>query len=291
LIAGGFLCPPRYYCPPSGVSLEGVHTVAGDFNKAEVEVLMDKPRITGSAVAHYTRICPGAPAVAFCTSIKHAEHVAATFREAGYRSETIDGEMDEHTRIEKVRGLGNGRIHVLTSVDLISEGFDLPIISAAILLRPTQSLALHIQQCGRPMRISPNKKNCWIIDHVGNVLRHGLIEVDREWTLEPTAERRKKKKVSSVAIRQCSKCYAVFAPLPICPQCGHVMEIQSRMVDEVEGQLVELNPTEIAARKEKLDEREKQQREHLKNIARARGYKPQWVEHILSARRAKQATA
>ena len=291
LIKLGFLCQPVYYCPPSGVNLSDVHTVAGDYNKAEMIEAMDKPRITGSAVEHYSRLCPNKPAIAFCTSLKHAEHVAVSFREAGFHSEVIEGEMSEQERIAKVRGLGDGRIKVLTSVDLISEGFDLPIVAAAILLRPTQSLSLFIQQAGRAVRPAPGKDKAIILDHVGNVLRHGFLETDREWSLEPGFAKKKKKASAPIPLKQCPKCFAVFPPAPICPLCGFVIPVNGRQVQQVDGTLIELTAQEIETAQQKQDAKETKEREHLEKIARVRGYKPGWVSYILKARREKKNPA
>ncbi|MFN4244505.1 MAG: DEAD/DEAH box helicase, partial [Tepidisphaerales bacterium] len=91
--------------------------------------------------------------------------------------------MDRGVRKQLVRDFGRGIIQVLTSVDVISEGFDVPGIVGAILLRPTQSLGLYLQQVGRALRTAPGKEAAIILDHVGNSQRHGLPDDPREWSL------------------------------------------------------------------------------------------------------------
>lgn len=289
LIDQGFLSKPVYFCPPTGIDLSHVHMLGGDYRNDEIEAIMDKPKITGSAVEHYTKMSPGKPALAFCTSIKHAIHVKEQFCQAGYRAEIIEGKMDDKERARIVRDLGNGKIQVLVSVDLISEGFDCPVVHTIILLRPTQSLSLHLQQLGRGLRIYPGKTKALILDHVGNCLRHGLAETPREWSLEgKSAGGRKKPNASTVAIRQCEKCFCVHVPAPKCPQCGNVYIADGRTVDEVAGDLVELTAAEIEGARQRREAKDNDERQKLERIAKERGYKPTWVDHILDARRAKR---
>lgn len=76
-----------------------------------------------------------------------------------------------------------GRVKVLSNVDLVSEGFDVPDCDSCILLRPTMSLTLHIQQSMRCMRSLPGK-TAIILDMVENFKRHGLPDTPRAWSLE-----------------------------------------------------------------------------------------------------------
>ena len=261
LIAGGYLSAPVYYAPPSTVDATRLHSVGGDFNRGEAAAEFDKPKITGDAVQHYTRIAPGAPAVAFCITIEHAKHVASEFRAAGYRADTIDGTLSDWERRDRVASLADGRLHVLTSCEIINEGFDLPVATVAILLRPTQSLGLHLQQIGRVLRPvyapgatldtaedrlaalkSGPKPQAIILDHVGNLHRHGLAEQPRDWSLDGYCEKRQKKldeDVMTIRNRQCPKCYAMHAPAPSCPQCGEIYE-SKREIETVAGELVPL---------------------------------------------------
>ena len=177
LIDLGFLCKPTYYAPPTDLDLSGVRKTAGDFNRAQSSERVDRPHITGSAVEHYLKICPGSPAVAFCITVKHAENVRDQFIAAGVTAASIDGKLNDTDRADRVAALTEGRIKILVSVDVISEGFDLPSVATAILLRPTESLSVHLQQLGRILRPSLGKKAI-VLDHVGNCLRHGLAVLE-----------------------------------------------------------------------------------------------------------------
>lgn len=283
LVDAGHLSRPVVYAPPTRPDLSGIRTVAGDFDKGALAAAMDKPTITGDAVAHYARLCQSAPAIAFCTSLAHAEHVAAAFRAAGFQAASIDGTLDDRTRRQRIEDLGAGRLNVLTSCELIGEGVDVPIVAAALLLRPTKSLALFLQQVGRALRPFPGKDRALILDHVGNVHRHGLPDDEREWSL--TSEKHHRRKTPRPALRECPACGCAHQPAPWCPSCGHRYPVQSRQVEEVAGELTEVDRTaaRLLARREQgqaktLDE--------LRALASRRGYRPGWAERVHRARQA-----
>lgn len=295
LIDRGFLCRPVYYAPPTELDMTGVRKLGGDFNRGKTEERVDRPKITGSAVEHYQKICPGVPAVAFCVTVKHAEHVRDQFNSAGIPSASIDGTLDDRLREDRVAALAEGRIKVLTSVDVISEGFDLPVCGAAILLRPTESLGLHLQQCGRVLRPAPGKERAVILDHVGNCMRHGLAEEPREWSLEGKACRGKSASTFQEVLTTCPRCNAVHVSSPACPQCGHVYPVRERNVAEVDGTLAQLTAAAIMAERDRIQKRQAvgmaKTRAELEAIAKARGYSSKWVPMMLALRARKNFAA
>jgi DNA repair protein RadD len=126
LTAQGFLSHALVYAP-SAPDLGGVGTRMGDYVSKQLEEAMDKSVITGSAVKHYGKHAPGKRAIAFCVSVKHAKDVAQDFRESGYAASHIDGGMDDTERDGVLAKFETGEIQVLTSCDLVSEGFDFPL--------------------------------------------------------------------------------------------------------------------------------------------------------------------
>ena len=285
LIDNGFLAQPVYYAPREAVDLSQVHTIAGDFDRSETEEIVDTPRITGDAVTHYVRFCNRQRAIAFCISVAHAQHVADTFNSCGIPSASIDGTLDPEVRKQRVEDLTAGKILVLTSCELISEGFDLPAVNAAILLRPTQSLSMHLQQVGRALRPYPGKANAIILDHVGNCLRHGLAEQERDWDLSGREKRLKKS--SLVETKQCSKCFAIFAGT-VCPQCGSQREIAAREIEEVDGELQRLSIEDISKKREERREEGKcKTLDDFRALAKQRGYKLGWAFFRWQARQRK----
>ena len=296
LIDRGFLSKYKAYLPPTDLDLSHVKVTRGDFDSHELEAEMLRPKITGSAVEHYLKFSRGLPAIGFCVSIKHAESVAHEFMAAGIRSAHISGEMSDWKRKHLIDSLGNGDLQVLTSADLIGEGVDIPVVTTAILLRPTHSLSLYLQQVGRALRPHPQKSHAIILDHVSNALRHGLPDGERQWSLD--SEIRKKKMVSEeIKIRQCPTCYCCHEIAPKCPECGHQYASagagRSREIEQTDGELRELNEMELQRlrHQKKIEVARAKTREDLERIANERGYKRGWVENILKFRGRKHATS
>lgn len=288
LTDAGLLSPARIYAPP-GADLTNLHIRAGDFVQAESEAAMDKPSITGDAVSHWRKHADGLPFVAFACSIKHAEHVAAQFRANGVDTLCIHGQLDRQLRNKMVAEYRAGVIRGLVSVDIISEGFDLPGISCGIFLRPTASRGLWIQQFGRILRTHPEKTHAIALDHAGNTARHGDPTEAQEWTLEGRTKGAKQAK-QEVNIRICPACYAAYRSQALtCPQCGHRPEVKARKVEEVEGELVEWQ-RKVQARDEVYSARTL---EELVAIGRRRGYANPgyWSLRIMNARKQKKAQA
>lgn len=247
LINDGHLCDYDLYGPPVGIDLSDIKTIAGDYAKDQLNKALNKASITGCAVDHYKTLADGRPALAFCVSVAHAIHVAEQFKEAGYRATSICGTTDKHTRKKAIADLGNGRLDILASCDIISEGTDIPIVEVAILLRPTQSVSLYLQQVGRVLRPGPDKKAI-ILDHVGNIMdRHGAPDQEREWTLDGKRKRITKKTLEEieVKIRQCPECFKCHTPGPQCPKCLYVYPIKSKEPAEKAGTLKRLSPADL----------------------------------------------
>jgi superfamily II DNA or RNA helicase len=271
LIDAGRLSHFKLFAPPT-VDVSGLHVRAGDYDKAETLALMDKPTITGDAVSHYQKHAAGKPFVAFCAGITHAQNVAEQFRQNGIEAVCIHGMMDNDTRRSIVNDFKQGRIRGLCSVDLISEGFDVPDIQCGLMLRPTASRALHIQQIGRCLRLSQGKAFATILDHVGNCSRHGLPTEPQHWSLEGKVKNPRSKK-QEVKLRICPKCWAAQGPqVTVCSECGHEWVVEGRHVEQVSGELVEW----VAAKQPKparVEEWQAKTLEQLIALARSRGYK------------------
>ena len=279
LIEQGFLSKYRVWShsPPN---VTGVQDRGADFDPAALASVMDEPHILGDAVQHYREICPQARAAAFCVNVAHAKHTRDAFRAGGIVAEELDGAADVRHRKEVIRAFRQGEIKVLTSVDLFSEGFDLPELDAVIMLRPTKSLGLYLQQVGRCLRAAPGKSHAVILDHAGNVARHGLPDQEREWSLAG----RKRRKSGSAPVKTCLNCFGGCPTgATVCVHCGHPFELSKREIDERDGALVEID-LEMARRQARIEVKQARTREQLEAIAAARGYKRAWVEHILAAR-------
>ena len=270
LVDKGYLSQPIVYASKE-IDLKGVRKTGGDYNKKDLYNRMNN-HITGCAVNHYKKICPGEPVIAFCVSISHAEKVAAQFRQAGFRSYAIHSKLDSNIIDRYIKMLGNRQIDVLTACDIISEGVDIPILRGAILLRPTQSLRLFIQFVGRAMRIYPGKPNAIILDHANNCERFGILPTTPiDWKL--TKDKINIKNLTKKATR-CPICWTVFEGLK-CPGCGYLIKKKKsklRIPEQKDGELKIINREEVEKR---MKDANTLQDYH--DIAEAAGYKPGWA--------------
>lgn len=274
----GYLVRPRIFIPPNNLQLGRVKVTAGDYNKKELEQEMNKSTITGNAVEHYRMLCDGVPAVVFCVSVKHSIDVANEFKSAGYLAESIDGSMQQSEIDRILSDLACSRLQIVTSCDLISEGTDIPAIGCAILLRPTQSESLYLQQVGRALRTCAGKDSCVILDHVGNVLKHGHPLADRDWSLSGKDKKKKKKDSEpDIKFKVCKKCYFVFNDTK-CPACGVEVETKVRKLTKLDGLLVEMEKIE---KKDII--RQARTYEELKLVEKKMGYKNGWAWHRWNA--------
>lgn len=295
LIDNGYLSDYRLVVPPNELDLSGIRTKMGDYEKDKLESAVDKPSITGDAVKHYLSMAKGKRAIVFCVSIKHGKHVAEQFNAAGIPSEMLETDNRE-SAIQRFR---TGEIQVLTSCEIVSEGFDLPAIEVAILLRPTKSMALYLQQVGRALRVMGGKDCAIILDHVGNsgrvssgsfIPKHGMPDDDREWSLKGRERKRRRDDDEPDAkIRTCPACYCVHkSELTECPQCGHVYVAGlKREIKQVEGNLVEIKRAATIQRKK--EERDCKTLEDFIELGRQRGYQypEQWAKHRIKFRQKK----
>ena len=152
LMDAGYLCDYEIFAPPNTLDLSAVKTRMGDYDKGELEATLDKPTITGDAVATYRKHASGKRCVVMCVSIKHAEHVRDSYLAAGVPAEMIEGSMTNKEREEVLNRMRTGETLVIAQVQLLIEGVDIPSIEVVQWLRPTQSLIVWMQGNGRGLR-------------------------------------------------------------------------------------------------------------------------------------------
>lgn len=292
LIDQGHLCDYNIYMPAS-INTDGLKIKMGDFDKAGVNDLMSKPSIVGDVIKEYKRIAPGKRALLFAHSIEKSQEVVRAFNSVGIRAIHLDGETPQFEREKNMKLFEKGEIKIVSNVNLFSEGLNIPNIEVVIMLRPTMSLGLFIQQVGRAMRKSEGKDKAIIIDHVGNTRTHGLPCQDRDWSLNGSMKN-KKGEESKVRVRTCDVCYAVQPPATeVCKFCGNIFEKQFREVEEVDGELEEVDVK--ALRQQKRNAVLKEQGAHktmeqLIALGKQRGYKNarKWAHFVFQARQAKK---
>ena len=284
LIESGFLSQYKMFAP-SIPDMTGVKSARGDYVKDQVTAAMDKPSITGDAIEHYRRLCDGARAIVFASSIEHSKNVVAQFCANGYPAAHLDGTTDRAVRDRTLREFEAGKIRVISNVDLFGEGFDVPAIEVVILLRPTQSTGLYLQMVGRGLRTSEGKTHATILDHAGNVFRHGLPDEIREWNLN-SKPKTKRNRDDVPDVQQCPECYYSGLPFRVCPECGYTTDTSGpRVIQQLKGELVELDKVKLLTMRKK-EQREAKTLEDLIVLGRGRNYKyPEaWARKIYSFR-------
>ena len=199
--------------------------------------------IVGDVVEHYLRLAPGALGMTFAVDVAHGETLLRAYQSWGIPAALVTADVGRRDRADVLARFRARELLQLINVDLYGEGTDVPGLEVVSLARPTQSLAVHRQQCGRVMR--PGGRCCLIIDHVGNTLQHGLPFNARSWSLNGCRASGR----ALYTLRACVACTAVHdRALNACPYCGHVPEPQARTCPaDVEGDLVQLDPAILAA--------------------------------------------
>lgn len=212
LIEHSYLAPYDYYAPQL-VDAGKLHTKNGEYMLSGLTL---EPAIYGDVIRYYRKLADGKQAICYCSTLSHSREMTSRFLDAGIPAAHIDGTTPAAERAATVEQFRNGTVQILCNVDLISEGFDVPDCTAAILLRPTKSLTLYIQQSMRCMRYKSGKRAI-IIDHVGNCNRFGLPDDDRVWDLNAKPQR---KKADEIKIKPCPHCFRVYdSALKVCPFC------------------------------------------------------------------------
>ena len=292
LIKNKRLAPYEYYAPTL-VETDGLRRIAGDYVVSDLEKLMAERAIYGDVIKTYKGLAPGERAIAYCVSVKHAKETAAAFNAAGIRAEAISASTEARRRAEIMDDFRAGRIDVLCNVGIISEGVSIDEVTCCMLLRPTESVALGIQQMMRCMRYLPGK-TAKIIDFVGNFTRIGLPDDDRKWSLtQALPKRRQLNDEGNFYIRSCPQCFLTFKTAPVCPYCGAAYPLKPRELkahEEIELNRIteeEMQKVQAAKKKARIQQGRAQSFEELIKLGRERGYKnpAYWAAQVMRGRR------
>ncbi len=285
LIDKNYLCSYELYGAAVEADFSNVKKTRGDYDAKQLSQVLNKNTITGDAVAHYKKYAFKKRCVVMCVNVEHAKSVAETYRAAGISALYLAGECSDLYQKILFKKFESGEIHVITCVNLLIEGVDIPAIECVQWLRPTQSLIVYMQGNGRGLRPHSEKKALIILDHVGNYLRHGLPCEERSWSLDG----RKKNKDKSEKIENittCKSCFLVYkSSIKICPHCGFEPEKRERKIYETqEGELKKI--TEAKQKTPKT-------MEEIVIYGIEKGYKnPEaWAAHIIASRQKRKPTA
>jgi DNA repair protein RadD len=286
LIEMGYLCPVTYRV---GIvpDVKGVKLTAGDYNRAQLEAVMDAGTLIGDVVENWLKFAGDRRTMVFAAGVAHSIHLMNQFKEAGINAVHIDGETDKPIRDRVFQQINSGEVQVICNAMVYTEGTDIPCIDCIVDAAPSKSLIKYLQAGGRGMRTFPGKSSLLFMDHAGNVYRHGRLELPRDWELtegkeqvEKLAEQRKKTEKVQIT---CSSCGFMFNGVN-CPRCGTPLVLQGEAKDFLPAVLVEMTQYEyehaLASKRKKAAEPTPQQfYSGFLWIAQERGHAKGWASY------------
>ena len=222
LIQAGYLCRLSAFAVNDNAIIDAskvsLKFKGGDFREKELEdiAMVDETIIEVISDWIDNAYTKGRTAsVFFCVSVLHAQKMTQYLKQHGINAAVVTGETPNQDRDKILADFESGKLHALCNVGVLTEGWDAPRTDCIALLRPTQSVGLYVQMCGRGMRLHDNKENCLLLDYGENVARHGCLD-----EVEPgeSLPRRYKPKI-------CASCNAINSPsAKECIECGQVFE-------------------------------------------------------------------
>ncbi|WP_154836183.1 DEAD/DEAH box helicase [Staphylococcus pasteuri] len=276
LIDNRRLAPFKYYSVNLMNDDTLKHNSTGDFSSESISLSME-PQVYGDVIENYRKFADGKKTIVYTHNVQSSKEVADKFNDNGYEAKQVDGKTPKAERELAMELFRKGEIKILVNAELYGEGVDVPDCQCVILLRPTESLTLFIQQTMRSMRYQPNKLAI-IIDHVGNYRRHGLPNSEHDWYQHFKGSNKKSKESDAIPIKECPECFSVVeSAYTICPSCGFefpkeeekpITVDESAELEEVTEEMIQLNlktPEDCNNMKE------------LYQLAKQNNYKPGWA--------------
>ncbi len=268
------------------VDLASVPMSHGDYQETALGEVMSQHTLVGNLLDHWMKMAGRHPVCAadtckpipgafvegekrrtfiFAVNIKHSQMICDRFAAAGVRIAHLDGKTPEDERRAILRDLRSGQLECVSNVNVLLEGVDAPEVKCVVHARPTWSLVLYLQSCGRIFR--PYKSiRPLILDHAGNWDRHGPPHEDRTWSLTHVAAR----KASAPPMKLCKQCFAYVAlGAYVCPYCKYFFqrdEMVQKIPTESSDLLVMRSAQPEIVRREFFDK--------MVTVSRVRGFKP-----------------
>ena len=210
------------------LDVAGVSKLNGEFKQGELDKkvnTLDNNEAIVNELANYITMQGVKHMIVFCTSVEHAYSIKSLMNQKEIPTVCVEGAMDKATREKAIEEFTSGKALCATNVNVLSIGFDYPDIDCVVMLRPTLSTALYVQQAGRGLRIAPNKDRCLLLDFAGNVRRHGPIGM-----LSSIPKDKMKGEGTGIPpMKTCPECLELLlASTRVCPTCGHEFPVHSK---------------------------------------------------------------
>jgi superfamily II DNA or RNA helicase/HKD family nuclease len=168
-----YLVPFSYFGIHDGSDLSSVAWKRGaGYDPSELTAVLTADHALARRIIDQTRRVVGSlhemRALGFCVTVAHARFMAERFRAAGVPAVAVWADGPREERAAALHDLDRGSVNIVFTVDLFNEGVDVPNVDTLLLLRPTESPTLYLQQLGRGLRRAPDKSLCTVLDFVGN---------------------------------------------------------------------------------------------------------------------------
>jgi len=215
LIASGWLSNIATGYATASIDLEDVGTRMGEFASNDLELASDVDKINDAVAADVKAALDAGrtSALVFGTSVAHAKRLRLALQILGVSTDTITGETPPERRDEIITAFKARGLQCITSCDVLTTGFDAPVVDVLALVRPTMSPSLYVQMVGRGMRTADGKKDCLLLDYGGNIARHGPID-DVKVRAKPAGD-------GEAPMKLCPQCMACCAAAArVCDHCG-----------------------------------------------------------------------
>jgi len=168
MVESGFLCDIKGYRVRTNLNLDDVHCFKGDYNIRQLSSIVNSVNRNNIILSTYKQILLGKKTLIFCVDIAHCEEVANLFTEHKISAQSIHGRLHKDEQFTRLRNFKDSITTVLTTCQILTEGFDEPSVEALMICRPTKSAGLYIQMVGRGLRTFPGKKHCEIVELTDN---------------------------------------------------------------------------------------------------------------------------
>lgn len=279
LIKKGYLS--KYTAYGCTIDLEGVKVTAGEYNQKALEKKVNKQEIVGDIVKTWKRLGDNRQTLCFSVNVAHSKAIVEEFILNGVPAAHMDAHTEPFERNEIFKKHESGEIKILSNVGITTKGYDSPNSTCLILARPTKSLMLYIQMCGRVLRVADNGNEAIILDHGNNIQRLGFPDDDTSDELctgeKKDKNEQKKEEIEKeiAAPKPCTNCGYLFSGSITCPNCGNTY-IKPHNVDMLEGELKKLVAKEKTPAEERLKNATKADKQQMWSaflqIGKSRGH-------------------
>lgn len=226
LIKDGYLAPLKSRSSETQADMAGVRITAGEFNIAQMAERHDA--VTAAAVAEICKLGADRKGwLIFACNVDHCFHVREELEKHGISCGVVTGESED--RDDVLNNYKARRIRAVINYGVLTTGFDAPHTDMIGLLRSTQSPGIYVQILGRGMRTAPGKTDCLVLDHGGNIERHGPVDCIRVKE-KRQSDGKKEREVEKQPVAICPACrFSCHSRCARCPECGYEFPIEVKI--------------------------------------------------------------